>query len=317
MDFRVVLTDQAFPDTNVERERLAEIGASLEVLSDSSAENIRARAGLADAVLTTYAPLDRTTIEALERCKIIARYGVGVDNIDLEAAREHGVVVTNVPDYCVEEVADHAMALLLAAARRIVTGSEIVRAGGWGVDELVPVHRLRGRTLGLLGYGRIASQVASRAQAFGLRVAAFDPYVPESEVGADEVDPKGILEELLGASDYVSVHVPLTDSTRSLLNSETIARMKRGAVLINTSRGPVVSTEAVIEALRVGHLAAACLDVFEVEPPDVATLRDVPNLIATPHSAFYSEESLRESQAKASDAIVAVLTGQEPAYRVV
>lgn len=314
---RVVLTDQVFPDTEVERERLAEIGASLEVLHDSSPEAIREHAGDADALLTTYAPIDRTTIGALERCRIIARYGIGVDNIDLEAARERGIAVTNVPDYCLEEVADHALALLLAAARKIVRGNELVRAGRWGIDGVVPVHRLRGRTLGLVGYGRISSEVARRGRSFGLTPSAHDPYVAPERMEADGVEPRETLEALLAGSDFVSVHVPLTSSTRGLIDERAIAQMREGAVLINTSRGAIVSTEAVVEALRSDRLAAACLDVFASEPPDPGLLESVPNLIATPHAAFYSEEAIRESQTKASEAIVAVLTGREPAYRVV
>jgi D-3-phosphoglycerate dehydrogenase len=317
MGGRVVLTDQVFPDTAVERERLAEIGASLEVLEDSAPELIRERAREADALLTTYAAVDRTTIDSLERCRIIARYGIGVDNVDLDAAGERGIVVTNVPDYCVEEVADHALALLLAAARKVVLGNELVRAGRWGIDGIVPVHRLRRRTLGLLGYGRIAREVARRALAFGLTVAAHDPYVARQRLESDGVEPRQTLAELLAASDFVSVHVPLTSSTRGLLDRRAIAGMRKGAVLVNTARGPIVSTEAVLESLRAGHLGAACLDVFESEPPAVDRLEGVPNLIVTPHAAFYSEESIRESQTKAADAIVAVLSGREPAYRVV
>jgi D-3-phosphoglycerate dehydrogenase len=171
----VALTDQVFPSLEVERSILGEIGATLELLPDASPETIRAEAAGADAVLTTYAPLDRETIGALERCRVISRYGIGVDNIDLEAARERGIAVTNVPDYCVEEVADHVLALLLAAARKVVLANSIVRAGGWGIGGLVPVHRLRGRTLGLIGFGHIGEQVARRAAAFGLEVRAYDP----------------------------------------------------------------------------------------------------------------------------------------------
>jgi D-3-phosphoglycerate dehydrogenase len=173
---RVLLTDQGFKDSVTEREKLAAIGATLDVADGSSAA-IRERGRTADAILTTYAPLNRAMIESFERCRVIARYGIGVDNIDLDAARERGVVVTNVPDYCVEEVADHTLALLLAAVRKIVKGNEVVRAAGWGTSSLTPIHRMRGRTLGLLGYGNIASRVARRARAFGLQIAAHDPFV--------------------------------------------------------------------------------------------------------------------------------------------
>lgn len=238
MGARVVLTDQVFPSTDVELELLARAGATLEILDDSSPEAIREGARTADAILTTYGPLDRTTIESLERCRIISRYGIGLDNVDLDAAKERGIVVTNVPDYCVEEVADHTLALLLATARKLVLGHDVVRSGGWGIRDLVPVRRLRGRTLGLLGYGRIAAAVAHRARSFGLEVCAFDRYVTAARIEADDVRPLASLEELLGASDFVSVHVPLTDETRGLLGRDAIAAMRRGAVLLNTSRGP-------------------------------------------------------------------------------
>jgi D-3-phosphoglycerate dehydrogenase / 2-oxoglutarate reductase len=314
---QVKLTDQVFPSLDVEREILSGIGATLEVLPDTSPEAIREHASQADAVLTTYAPIDRETIGALERCRIISRYGIGVDNIDLDAARERGITVTNVPDYCVEEVADHVLGLLLAAARKLVLANSLVRSGGWGIRELVPVRRLRGRKLGLIGFGHVASAVARRAASFGLEVSAYDPYVPAERMRDEGVSAAGKLDELLSGSDFVSVHVPLLDSTRDLLDEAAIAQMKPEAVLINTSRGPIVSTPAVVAALREGRLAAACLDVFASEPPDAAEFADLPNLIATPHSAFYSEGAILESQTRAAQAIVDVLGGREPRNRVV
>src|ERR671919_2500035 len=183
---KVVLTDQVFPSTDVERKILTDIGAELVVLEDSSVESIRTHARDADGLLNTYAPIDRGTLEHLEKCKVIARYGIGVDNIDLEAARERDIVVTNVPDYCVDEVADHTMSLLLAVARKIVIGHAHTMGGGWGIDPLRPVHRLPGQTLGLVGFGNIARAVAARALAFGLRVLAFDPYVPDAILEANK-----------------------------------------------------------------------------------------------------------------------------------
>jgi D-3-phosphoglycerate dehydrogenase / 2-oxoglutarate reductase len=313
----VALTDQVFPNLDVERSILSGIGAELELLPDPSPDTIRTQAAGAEALLTTYAPIDRETIGALERCRVISRYGIGVDNIDLEAARERGITVTNVPDYCVDEVADHVLALLLAAARKIVLANSVVRAGGWGIGELVPVRRLRGRKLGLVGFGHIGAEVARRAASLGLEVSAYDPYVPAERLSQAGVSAAGSLEELLEGSDFVSVQVPLVESTRGLIDEAAVARMKPDAVLINTARGPIVSTEAVVAALREGRLGAACLDVFEAEPPDASVFADLPNLIATPHSAFYSEESIQESQTRAAQAIVDVLGGREPRNRVV
>ena len=313
---KVVLTDQVFPSTDTERKILTDIGAELVVLDDPSPESIREGARDAVALLNTYAPIDRTTLEHLSECKVIARYGIGVDNIDLEAARERGIVVTNVPDYCVDEVSDHTIALLLAVTRKVVLGHSLTLGGGWGIDPLRPIQRLRGRGLGLIGFGNIAREVAVRAQAFGLNVGAFDPYIADDILASRNVERFGSLDDLLAGSDIVSVHVPLLDETRGLIGRDELDRMKSGAIVLNTSRGPIVDADAVIEALRSGHLGGAGLDVFPAEPPDHRTFEGVENLVVTPHTAFYSEGSIVESQTKATGCIVSVLQGEEPRYRV-
>jgi D-3-phosphoglycerate dehydrogenase len=313
---KVVLTDQVFPTVDVERRILGSIDANLEVLEDSSADSIAQRARDAEAILTTYAPIGADLMGSLERCRIISRYGIGVDNIDLEAAKDKGIVVTNVPDYCVEEVADHTIALLLAVTRKVVKGDHVVRSGGWGIAELREVHRLRGRTLGLVGFGHIGRAVGLRAAAFGLDLRVYDPYLSADATRGLDVSRSDDLEDLLRAADIVSIHAPLVADTRGLFGAQTISAMKPGAVLLNTSRGPIVETKALVDALRSGHVAAAALDVFDSEPPDVSLLEGLDNLVATPHSAFYSEEAIEESQTKASEAIVAVLKGEEPRYRV-
>jgi len=314
---RVVLTDQVFPTVDVEREILGRAGETLDILTDSSPETIRAEAADTDAILTTYAPIDAETISALQRCKVIARYGIGVDNIDLEAARAAGITVTNVPDYCVEEVADHTVALLLAVWRKIVTGNEVVRKGGWGIAELRPVRRLRGRQLGMIGFGHIGRAVASRATTFGLELRVFDPYIDDSALSDTGVTRIKDLDELLSSSDIVTIHAPLTSGTGGLIDTEAIDKMKDGAVLVNTSRGPIVDTSAVAAALSRGKLSGAGLDVFDEEPPDATTLQSLETLVVTPHAAFYSDEAIAESQTKAATSIVTVLGGDEPDYRVV
>ena len=315
--FKVVLTDQVFPTIEVEREMLRAIDAEIEILDDPSSPAIAARAADADALLTTYAGIDARLMGSLLRCRIIARYGIGVDNIDLDAAKERGIVVTNVPDYCVDEVADHTIALLLAATRKVVAGDRVVRSGGWGISELRPVHRLRSRTLGLVGFGHIGRAVSVRAGALGLSVRIYDPFIGDEATEGLDVERVEDLDELLRTSDIVSVHAPLVSATKSMFDAQAIAKMKEGAVLINTSRGPIVETTAVTDALRAGRLRAAALDVFDSEPPDPAAIEGLDNLVATPHSAFYSEESIQESQRKAAQAIVDVLQGREPRYRVV
>jgi D-3-phosphoglycerate dehydrogenase / 2-oxoglutarate reductase len=313
---KVVLTDQVFPTTDTERAILGEVGAELVVLDDPSAESIRAHAADADALLNTYAAIDRVTLEHLDKLRIVARYGIGVDNVDLEAARERGVIVTNVPDYCVEEVADHTFALLLAVVRKVMSGHTHVTGGGWGIDPLRPIHRLRGQTLGLIGFGNIARAVAVRARAFGLGIATYDPYLPDEVLHAQDAKRAGSLDELLETADMVSVHVPLLPETRGLIGADALERMRPGAVLLNTSRGPIVDVEAVIATLRAGRLGGAGLDVFPTEPPDGRSFADVPNLVVTPHAAFYSDEAITESQTKAARNVVSALRGEEPAYRV-
>lgn len=313
---KVVLTDQVFPTIDTERTILDEIGAELVVLDDPSPESIRANAGDADALLNTYSPIDRQTLEHLAKVKIIARYGIGVDNVDLEAARERGVIVTNVPDYCVDEVADHTFTLLLAVARKVVVGHSHVMAGGWGIDPLRSIHRLRGQTLGLIGFGNIARGVASRAQAFGLEVRAFDPYVKDDVLEAHGAGRAESMDEVLGTADVVSVHVPLLPETHGLIGAEAITKMRPDAILLNTSRGPIVDVDAVVAALRERRLGGAGLDVFPAEPPEVDGFEGVDNLVVTPHAAFYSDEAITESQTKAASNIVSVLQGEEPKYRV-
>lgn len=307
--YRVVVTDQVFPDVDVERGLLAEVDAELTVAAGERAD-VLASARDADALLNTYFGFDAKSIAELERCRIIARYGIGVDNIDLDAAGAAGVAVTNVPDYCVEEVATHTIGLMLALVRRIPEGDAIVRAGRWGIGDLGVVHRFSGLTVGLVGYGRIAREVAKLVRALGAQVVAYDPYVTAPDERLVSID------ELLGTSDVVCVHCPLTEDTRGLIDARALAAMKADAVLVNTSRGPVVVLDDVLHALRERRLAGAALDVFDTEPPPAARLNDVPNLLTTPHSAFYSRESIRESQHKAASQVVKALRGEPLDYQV-
>ena len=309
--FRVVVSDQVFPTTDIERGVLDEIDATLEI-ADGTRSGLLSVGADADAILNTYLPLDAATIAGLPRCRIIARYGIGVDNIDVEAATAAGVTVTNVPDYSVEEVAAHTVALILALIRRLPAADAVVRSGGWGLDELRPIRRISGLTFGLLGYGRIGQRVGRAIEAIGGQILVHDPFLPAGTTTPRLVD----LEELVASSDVLSVHAPLTPATRGLIDAPRIAAMRPGAILVNTSRGGLVVLDAVIDALRSGHLAAAGLDVLEREPEDAARIAGVPNLLLTPHIAYYSEESLAESQRKAATQIVKVLTGGTPDYPV-
>lgn len=313
--YRVVLTDQVFPDTAVEREIIEGHGGRLEVATGSRAAVLDA-ASDAEAVLTTYFALGREDVERLERCRIIARYGIGVDNVDVAAAAARGIVVTNVPDYCVEEVATHTLALVLALLRRLPAGHAEVVAGGWGVGNLRPMARPSELTLGLVGFGRIAWRVAAGARSLGMRIVAHDPYLDAAAISDGGAEPTG-LDDLLGSSDVVSLHCPLTEATRGLVDAGRLGAMRPGAILVNTSRGPLVRLEDVVAALQSGALGGAGLDVFETEPPpDASRLESVPNLIATPHVAYYSEASIRESQRKAATQVVKAVHGDPVDYPV-
>lgn len=289
---------------------LAEIDADLVVATGDVAAVLEVAAD-ADAVLNTYLPWSADSIAALQRCKIIARYGIGLDNVDLEAAAGAGIVVTNVPDYSVQEVAAHSLALMMALLRKVTVGDAVIRSGGWKIDALRPIRRLSKLTVGLLGYGRIARRFAEAVQALEMDVVVYDPYV---EAGPG-IPPLVDLDELLAMSDVVSVNAPLTAETRGIINAASLGKMKTSAILVNTSRGPLVVLEDLVAALQAGTIAGAALDVFPVEPLDVSLIEGAPNLLVTPHMAYYSEEALQESQRKAATQVIKVLTGQEPDYQ--
>jgi D-3-phosphoglycerate dehydrogenase len=288
----------------------------VQILPDSTSEAIAAGAAEADAVMVTYAKISAQSIGALTGCRIIARMGIGLDNIDVDAATAAGIVVTNVPDYCVDEVSDHALTVLLSLARRVPKANRLVHGGGWSVQDVGPLHRLRGQVLGLAGFGKIGRALGHKAQALGMQVITHDPYLPAGvaeEAGAEHVD----LDELLRRSDVLSIHTPLTAETHRLFGAAAFAKMKRGAVLINTSRGGLVDEEALSEALERGDLSGAGLDVVSSEPlPSNSPLLGREDVVLTPHIAYYSEESTAELQGKAAEDVVRVLRGENPRYPV-
>ena len=266
----------------------------------------------ADAVLVTYAKITGDMIRQLTKCRIISRMGIGVDNIDIAEATKARIVVTKVPDYCIDEVSDHAMALLLAVVRKIPFINAQVHGGTWKMPAVVPIHRLRGSVLGLVGFGRIPQLVAPKAKAFGIKVIAYDPYAPKkvfAGAGVDSVD----FPTLLKTSDYVSIHCPLVPETKHLFNADAFRQMKRSAYLVNTARGPIVDEAALAAALDAGDIAGAALDVMAQEPPGPSSpLYGRDNVILTPHTSFYSEESLVDLQTKAAEEVVAILGGKAP-----
>lgn len=308
---KVVLTDYVWQSLDVERQTLAGV-AELVALQTRDPEEFVVAAQDCDALLNTYGgPITAAIIARMPRCRIIARYGIGVDTIDVEAATQAGVIVTNNPTYCIEEVAEHTMALLLACARGVGLYDRRVREGRWDTADGKPLFRLAGRTLGLVGFGNIARRVAAQAAAIGMHVVYADPYVEQGrfEVPGTRVE----LDALLAAADFVSLHPPLTPATRGLIGDTALARMKPGAFLINCSRGPVVDTEALVRALDAGRLAGCALDTTDPEPlPPDHPLRGRDNVIITPHVAWYSEQSLVGLQAGAPSEVRRVLTGQWP-----
>ena len=312
----IAVTDSVFPSLDPAVAALKRIEPEIRMAISPSASDILDVAREADGVFVTYAKLPGELLRQFKRCKVIGRFGLGVDNIDVKTAAELGIVVTYVPDYCLQEVSDHAMALLLALARKIPFSNTLVQAGRWEMPAVVPMRRLEGRTLGLVGFGNIPRRLAPKAMAFGLKVVAYDPYAP-----ADAARAAGVrlveFEQLLAISDYVSLHAPLTPQTRGLFNADAFSKMKNGAYLINTARGPLIDEHALIAALDSGYLEGAALDVVATEPLSKdSRLLGRANVILTPHTAFYSVEALEELQTKCASDVARVLSGEKPVYPI-
>ena len=307
----IAVADSVFPNLDLAREVLSRVSGELILAEKPTPEAILQVAREADAVLVTYAKVTANIIGQMTRCRIISRFGIGVDNVDIPAATKAGIVVTRVPDYCIDEVSDHTMALLLALARKIPFANSRAHAGRWEMPAVVPIYRLRGSVLGLVGFGRIPQLVAPKAKAFGLRVVSYDPLVSKetmTDAGVEKVD----FSELVRVSDYISIHAPLVPETNSLFNADVFCKMKPTAYLINTARGSIVHEEALAQALDRGQLAGAALDVLSQEPPSNSPLFGRDNVILTPHMSFYSAESLIDLQRKASEEVVRVLSGEAP-----
>jgi D-3-phosphoglycerate dehydrogenase len=307
----IAVSDSVFPNLNPAREVLSRIGAELLLAEEPTPEAIMQVARNADALLVTYAKITAEMISQMTRCRIIARFGIGVDNVDIPGATKAGIVVTRVPDYCIDEVSDHTMALLLALARKIPFANSRAHAGHWEMPAVVPIYRLRGSVLGLVGFGRIPQLVTPKAKAFGLKVISYDPLVSQETMNRAGVE-KVEFSELVSVSDHISIHAPLLPETDHLFNANVFCRMKPKAYLINTARGAIVDEQALALALDRGHLAGAALDVLSHEPPSASPLFGRENVILTPHMSFYSEESLIDLQRKAAEEVVRVLSGDTP-----
>lgn len=309
----VLITDSDFPNSDVEREVLDGFDAELATAQATTPEEVveAARSVDADALLVQYAPITQAVFEQLDGLRAVGRYGIGVDNVDLDAATDHGVRVMNVPSYCEEEVSTHALALLLACVRRISSLDAAIANGTWDWTEGRPIFRMQGRTLGLAGFGKIPQHLVRKIDGFGIDVVAYDPYLSEEELashGIEKVDFEGLLDR----SDYLSVHTPLTDETEELFDADAFDRMKEHAIIVNTSRGAVVDTDALYEAVEAGQIGGAGLDVLSEEPPTDLPVTDHEDIVVTPHIAWYSEESFDTLRRSLSRDVGRVLVGDEP-----
>ena len=313
MTKKVLVTDYVWPSVEPERAVLARSDAELVVAPDGSEETLTELARDVDGILTCFAKVTDKVVRAAKRCVVIGRYGVGVDNIAVDTATELGIVVTYVPDYCVDEVSDHVMAMLLAWNRRIVLFDSVTKANGWGSEGLgMRIMRLKGKKLGVVGFGRIGRSVCSKALAFGLDVLAYDPVVPAdmmSKEGAKAVD----LPVLLSEADFVTLHTPLIQETRNFIGKAQLQQMKPEAFLINAARGGLIDEDALFDALTTGQIAGAGLDVIEdTAPPLDHRLLQLKNVIVTPHTAFFSQEAVLELEERAAGEVARVFEGAMP-----
>ena len=316
--FKVIISDYDYGDIAVERGILEPIGAEVVGLQAKNEDDLLEAARDCDAIMTQYARVGARTIAAMERCQVIARYGVGVDIVDIEAATRRNILVTNVRDYCTDEVADHAIALWLMLVRGIAPYDRAVHEGVWHWKSGEPLYRLHGRTLGIVSFGKIGRAIAERAAGFGVKLLVYDPYVDDGVI-AEARARRASKEELLRQSDFVMMQVPMTPDTRHFLGDAEFAMMKRGAIVINTGRGPTIDNQALYRALKDGHIAAAGLDDLEEEPakrenwiPSANPLLGLANVVVTPHAAYYSEESIRMARETAASEVARVLRGEQP-----
>ena len=314
--FTVLITDYAWPTLVIEEEIFKQMDGVLLVARSGDEAELIELAPQADAILTCWKMVTPAVVDAATRCRHISRYGVGLDNIAVDRATERGIVVTNVPDFCVEEVSDHAMALLLACARGVVGFDRATRQGKWDNKGQGTLPRLRGQTLGLIGFGNSAHALLPKAHGFGLRVIAYTPRLAVDAVQAPDIATQD-LDFLLQEADYISIHAPLTPATHHLLNERAFRYMKPTAYVINTSRGAIIDETALIKALDSGWLSGAALDVLSQEPPDPNhPLLNRSDVLITPHTAFYSGTAIKELAWKAAHHVAQTLQGKTPQHIV-
>ena len=307
--YQVVITDCDHGSIEEEKEELGRVRAELILAQVQKEEDLIRACKEADGLLNQYALLTRKVLESLPKCKVISRYGVGVDSVDLRAATDLGIIVANVPDYCMDEVASQTVAMILTLSRKTAFFDRKVKSGEWDFHLGIPIYRIKGKTLGLVGCGKIGLEVARRISAFGVKVMTFDPYLEKAPEGIELKD----FDTVLKKSDFISIHCPLNDSTRHLIGEKEFKKMEKKPLLINTSRGPIVDERALIQALGEGLLSGAGLDVLEKEPPDSQSpLLKMENVVLSPHVGFYSVESISELKRRTAKNVSEVLMGKRP-----
>ena len=313
MTKKVLITDYVWPNVEPEKAVLAAGGAEIIVAPSGDEDTLVELAKDVDGILTCFAKVTERVVRAAEKCVVIGRYGVGVDNIDVDTATELGIAVTYVPDYCIPEVSDHVMAMLLSWNRRIVFFDRATKTKGWGTEGLgMRIMRLEGKKLGIVGFGRIGRAVAGRAQAFGLQVLVADPFVT-AEAAQDAGAVKMELPQLLGESDFVTLHSPLMPQTQGMMGKDEFAQMRSDAFLINAARGGLINEDALYDALTSGQIAGAGLDVLvDLDPPIDHRISQLENVIITPHTAFFSQEAVLELEERAAGEVVSIFQGKMP-----
>jgi len=307
--YHVVITDCDHGSIEEEKREFSLIGAELILAQVREEVDLIRACKEADGLINQYALLTRRVFEGLPKCKVVSRYGVGVDSVDLRAATDLGIIVANVPDYCVDEVSNQTIAMILTLIRKTAFFDRKVKSGLWDFHLGIPLYRIQGKTLGLIGSGRIGLEVAKKISAFGVKVIAFDPYLQKAGEGIELTD----FDTVLKKSDFISIHCPLNESTRHLMGEQAFQKVEKKPILINTSRGPIVDEKALIQALAEGRVSGAGLDVLEKEPPDPQNpLLKMENVILSPHVSFYSVESISELKRRTAENVSAVLMGKLP-----
>lgn len=303
---KVLVTDYAWPNLDIEKSVLGDI-AEIIVAPDTNTDTFKKLVPNVDVIMFNWAEIPENVIQEAKQCIQLSRFGVGIDNIPVKLATELGILVTNIPDYCVDEVTDQAMALILSLNRQILYFSKQTK-----IDLNSPVSRLRNQTLGLLGFGRQGTLMAKKAQSFGMNVITFDPFIPDNVLKTEKVH-RVEFDELLANSDFLSIHTPLNEDTKGLLGLSEFKKMKKSSYIVNVARGGIIQTNAITQALKENIIAGAGLDVTEPEPlPDDHPLRTLKNAILTPHTAFFSQESLQELSRRTAQQVKDTLEGKLP-----